>query len=83
MQVISNCYGACERIVRSNVPASYSRHLSRFLSVWCFTLPIVLVNSLQWMMIPVVSSPLLLLRTPRALSLAAPQASGSHSSDSG
>jgi len=55
LEVISNCYGACERIVRSNVPASYSRHLSRFLSVWCFTLPIVLVNSLQWMMIPAVT----------------------------
>jgi predicted membrane chloride channel (bestrophin family) len=26
--------GACERIVRSNVPAAYSRHTSRFLSIW-------------------------------------------------
>ena len=26
--------GACERIVRSNVPAAYSRHTSRFLSMW-------------------------------------------------
>ena len=41
--------------MRSNVPASYSRHLSRFLSVWCFTLPFVLVHSLQWIMIPAVS----------------------------
>ena len=55
LEVISNCYGACERIVRSNVPASYSRHLSRFLSVWCLTLPLVLVHSLQWVMIPVVT----------------------------
>jgi putative membrane protein len=55
LEIISNCYGACERIVRSNVPASYSRHLSRFLSVWCFTLPFVLVHSLQWIMIPAVS----------------------------
>jgi len=54
LQIISNCYGACERIVRSNVPASYSRHTSRFLSIWCFTLPFVLVNSMQWLMIPVV-----------------------------
>ena len=55
LEIISNCYGASERIVRSNVPASYSRHTSRFLSVWCFTLPLVLVNSLQWIMIPVVA----------------------------
>jgi len=53
--IISNCYGACERIVRSNVPASYSRHTSRFLSVWCFTLPFVLVNALGWLMIPTVA----------------------------
>jgi len=52
--ILSNCYGACERIVRSNVPVSYSRHTSRFLSVWCFTLPFVLVNALGWMMIPTV-----------------------------
>lgn len=55
LEIISNCYGACERIVRSNVPASYSRHMSRFLSVWCFTLPFVLVHSLGWIMVPVVS----------------------------
>lgn len=55
LEIISNCYGACERIVRSNVPASYSRHTSRFLSMWCFTLPLVLVNSLQWLMIPTVA----------------------------
>ncbi len=55
LEIISNCYGASERIVRSNVPASYSRHTSRFLSMWCFTLPFVLVQSLQWMMIPAVT----------------------------
>jgi ion channel-forming bestrophin family protein len=46
--------GGCERIVKTTVPVSYSRHTSRFLSVWCFTLPIVLVDLLQWRMIPLV-----------------------------
>ncbi len=55
LEVISNCYGASERIVRSNVPASYSRHTSRFLSIWCLTLPMVLVSSLQWVTVPVVA----------------------------
>ena len=55
LEIISNCYGASERIVRSNVPAAYSRHTSRFLSMWCFTLPFVLVHSLQWLMIPTVA----------------------------
>uniref|UniRef100_A0A7S4PQ23 Uncharacterized protein n=1 Tax=Guillardia theta TaxID=55529 RepID=A0A7S4PQ23_GUITH len=50
----SNVMGACERIVKSSVPTSYSRHTSRFLSIWCFTLPLVLVHSLQWRMIPCV-----------------------------
>ncbi len=47
--------GACERIVKSSVPTSYSRHTSRFLSMWCFTLPLVLVHSLKWKMIPAVA----------------------------
>ncbi len=55
LEIISNCYGASERIVRSNVPASYSRHTSRFLSIWCFTLPFVLVGALQWVMVPAVA----------------------------
>ena len=38
--------------MRSNVPASYSRHTSRFLSIWCFTLPLVLVHPYKWLMIP-------------------------------
>jgi ion channel-forming bestrophin family protein len=46
--------GGCERIVKTTVPESYSRHTSRFLSVWCFTLPIVLVDMLHWRMIPLV-----------------------------
>jgi len=46
--------GGCERIVKTTVPVSYSRHTSRFLSMWCFTLPIVLVDMLHWRMIPLV-----------------------------
>lgn len=46
--------GSAERIVKTSVPLSYSRHTSRFLSVWCFTLPFVLVESFKWRMIPAV-----------------------------
>ena len=31
-----------ERIVQTPVPLHYARHTSRFLSVWCFTLPLCL-----------------------------------------
>ena len=49
-------YGACERIIKSAVPESYSRHNSRMLSVFCFTLPFALVHSLGWRMIPAVAT---------------------------
>lgn len=48
----ANVYGACERIIKSGVPYHYSRHASRMLSVWSFTLPFALVGSLSWRIIP-------------------------------
>eukprot|EP00188_Purpureofilum_apyrenoidigerum_P005268 Plantae.Rhodophyta-Purpureofilum_apyrenoidigerum.ctg6715.p1 GENE.Plantae.Rhodophyta-Purpureofilum_apyrenoidigerum.ctg6715~~Plantae.Rhodophyta-Purpureofilum_apyrenoidigerum.ctg6715.p1 ORF type:complete len:368 (+),score=35.41 Plantae.Rhodophyta-Purpureofilum_apyrenoidigerum.ctg6715:147-1250(+) len=36
--------GACERIIKTPVPLSYSRHTSRFLSIYAFTLPFILVE---------------------------------------
>ena len=45
----------CERIVKTSVPEAYSKHTSRFLSVWCFTLPLALVSPLGWRMIPCVA----------------------------
>merc|ERR1712167_111244 len=35
-----------ERIVQTPVPLHYARHTSRFLSVWCFTLPLCLAPTL-------------------------------------
>ena len=37
------------RIMRTPLPLSYSRHTSRFLSIWSFTLPFVLVDAIGWM----------------------------------
>ena len=54
-QEFSTVYGACERIVKSSVPNSYSHHTSRFLSLWCFTLPFVLVHQVTWRVIPMVA----------------------------
>lgn len=47
--------GNCERIVKTSIPLAYSKHTSRFLSVWCFSLPLVLVEQLGWRMIPSVA----------------------------
>eukprot|EP00184_Porphyridium_aerugineum_P005069 CAMPEP_0184695116 /NCGR_PEP_ID=MMETSP0313-20130426/2852_1 /TAXON_ID=2792 /ORGANISM="Porphyridium aerugineum, Strain SAG 1380-2" /LENGTH=380 /DNA_ID=CAMNT_0027153511 /DNA_START=379 /DNA_END=1521 /DNA_ORIENTATION=- len=40
--------GACERIAKTPVPLSYSRHTSRFLSLWCLTLPFLYVRQDGW-----------------------------------
>uniref|UniRef100_A0A7S2MNL7 Bestrophin homolog n=1 Tax=Octactis speculum TaxID=3111310 RepID=A0A7S2MNL7_9STRA len=42
VQSLARCLGVCERIRAAPVPYSYSRHTSRFLSVWIATLPLVL-----------------------------------------
>ena len=39
---------------RTAVPWSYSRHTSRFLTLWCGTLPLALVPLFGWLTIPVV-----------------------------
>lgn len=43
----------CERILNTPVPWSYSRHASRFLSMYTATLPFAVVGTLGWMTIPV------------------------------
>lgn len=49
-----NALGACERILRTPVPLTYSRHTSRFLTLWCFSLPLVVYDALGWRTLPVV-----------------------------
>lgn len=43
----------CETIVRTPVPWSYSRHTSRFLTLWSGTLPLALVPIFGWLTLPV------------------------------
>mmetsp|Transcript_1367 Transcript_1367/g.1848 ORF Transcript_1367/g.1848 Transcript_1367/m.1848 type:complete len:438 (+) Transcript_1367:150-1463(+) len=44
--------GACERVVTTPIPPTYSRHTSRLLTIFCFTLPLVLVQELSFFVIP-------------------------------
>lgn len=37
------------------MPLAYSKHTSRFLSVWLFSLPLVLVDTLGWRVVPTVA----------------------------
>jgi len=48
--------GACERILGCPVPLSYSRHLSRYLTLWSATLPFVLVPMLNWWSVPTIAA---------------------------
>eukprot|EP00466_Bigelowiella_natans_P019562 jgi/Bigna1/144459/aug1.87_g19167 len=48
--------GACERILGCPVPLSYSRHLSRYLTLWSATLPFVLVPMLNWWSVPAIAA---------------------------
>lgn len=39
---LSATIGGCERLVQTPVPLHYVRHTSRFLTIWCFLLPLVI-----------------------------------------
>lgn len=55
MSDLIDIQGACERIVKTPVPLSWSRHTSRLLTIWSLTLPLVLVPLEGIMCIPTVA----------------------------
>jgi len=46
VEKLSNSIGSCERIHQTAVPLNYARHSLRALTIWLFTLPFCLVQSL-------------------------------------
>lgn len=42
----------CERLIRTPIPLSYTRLTSRFLVLWHLTLPIILWDSCDWLVVP-------------------------------
>ena len=50
---LSSFVGACERLLQTPVPLNYARHTSRFLTLWCLTLPLSLVTSIGALVVPV------------------------------
>jgi predicted membrane chloride channel (bestrophin family) len=44
--------GACERIIATPIPLSFSRHTARSLVIWLLTLPFVLVPMMGWLSVP-------------------------------
>ncbi|KAL3146980.1 hypothetical protein ABBQ38_014948 [Trebouxia sp. C0009 RCD-2024] len=47
-----DCHGKCERILKTPIPLSYTRHTSRFLVIWLGLMPFTLWNSCHWAMVP-------------------------------
>lgn len=45
--------GACERLLQTPVPLNYARHTSRFLTLWCLSLPVSLVGTMGLLVVPV------------------------------
>ena len=52
---LSDCVSNVEKIIKTPVPLSYSRHTSRFLTIWSGTLPLALVGQMGLLTLPVVA----------------------------
>jgi predicted membrane chloride channel (bestrophin family) len=52
---VCSSIGACERIVQTPVPLTYARHTSRFLSLFCMSMPYALVSEVGAHIIPFVT----------------------------
>lgn len=55
VSTLSDCLGICERILKAPVPYSYSRHTSRFLTVWLGSMPLGLVPLVPPLWLPFLS----------------------------
>ncbi|KAG2430648.1 hypothetical protein HYH02_013646 [Chlamydomonas schloesseri] len=61
LQMQENCtffydaLGGCERLLRTPIPVSYTRHTARFLTLWLAILPLGLWERYHWSMLPVIA----------------------------
>mmetsp|Transcript_9429 Transcript_9429/g.21269 ORF Transcript_9429/g.21269 Transcript_9429/m.21269 type:complete len:412 (-) Transcript_9429:229-1464(-) len=53
---LSDAVSGCEKIVDTPVPLSYSRHTSRFLTIWCGILPLAIAPDLGWLAVPLMGT---------------------------
>lgn len=45
---LMDALGGCERIARTPVPFAYAQHIKWFVTLFCFTVPFVMVDSMSW-----------------------------------
>lgn len=53
MRRLQDALDRCEKILRTPLPLSYTRHTSRFLVMWLTCLPFVAWTELGWATVPV------------------------------
>ncbi|KAF6265287.1 Bestrophin, RFP-TM, chloride channel-domain-containing protein [Scenedesmus sp. NREL 46B-D3] len=53
ISVLQDMMGGCERIFRTPIPLSYTRHTSRFLMCWLTLLPFCVADSMGWATVPI------------------------------
>ncbi|GBF88612.1 hypothetical protein Rsub_01327 [Raphidocelis subcapitata] len=53
VRIMQDAFEVCEKIVRTPLPLSYSRHTSRFLVAWLTFLPFCAWSELGWATVPV------------------------------
>lgn len=41
-------WGGCERIYKTPIPFAYAQHIKAFLTIFCFSAPFALVESMRW-----------------------------------
>lgn len=56
IHILTSALSSCERLVKQPIPLSYSRHTSRFLFLFMYSLPLVLIPYLGYWTIPTIAA---------------------------
>ncbi|MGK7946778.1 MAG: bestrophin family protein [Microcystaceae cyanobacterium] len=54
LDTLVDMLGVCERILKTPIPLAYSIHLKQLVLIYCLTLPLELVDELNWQTAPIV-----------------------------
>jgi ion channel-forming bestrophin family protein len=54
VNLLVDCLGGCERILKTPIPMAYAIHLKQLLLVYCLILPFQFVQDVGWLTVPIV-----------------------------
>ncbi|HEY9853935.1 MAG TPA: bestrophin family ion channel [Leptolyngbyaceae cyanobacterium] len=55
LNILVDCLGGCERIIKTPIPLAYAIHLKQLLLLYCLSLPFQLVEHFNWFTGPIVA----------------------------